>query len=466
MNHEDDLAPRDYSFAPSVSEGVRRERAQKIHRDPAQNGLARPPLSSPRPLMPKAANPVDEYGIPEDPFHPPEETQRPRRSRVARHADMQPPEPGPPVPQPAPERPMTGARMAAPAQPQFARPQSPEIPEWLKVAQQNNAPMPPRPQGPRVQAAKRQMQAYEQAGYPEELLNQQRAWEQQSAATPVRRRHGAQYAVKPVYEPPVMQRTAPPAPAPLQPPQPAPPPTEEALMSRAYHRPRRAEPEPYAVEDDEEEERAIGRVHIPWLAIAAFAAVLFAVVLWIMQSTYARQTQQVLDQRAAQEAQILEAHPLKYRELISDKANKYNLHPAFVAAIMLNESSFRPDATAESTGARGLMQLMNDTAEWIHSKMDTEEPFSFDSMYDPVTNAEFGCWYLGYLSEMFRGDPVLVAAAFHAGQGEVRNWLNTAEYSPDGRTVVIDKIPFSDTRRYVTRVMNAYAAYLRIYYGG
>ena len=470
MNHEDDLAPRDYSFAPSVSEGVRRERAQKIHRDPAQNGLARPPLSSPRPLMPKAANPVDEYGIPEDPFHPPEETQRPRRSRVARYADMQPPEPEPPVqqpvPQPASERPMTGARMAAPAQPQFARPQSPEIPEWLKVAQQNNAPMPPRPQGPRVQAAKRQTQAYEQAGYPEELLNQQRAWEQQSAATPVRRRHGAQYAVKPVYEPPVMQRTAPPAPAPMQPPPPAPAPTEEALMSRAYHRPRRAEPEPYAVEDDEEEARAIGRVHIPWLAIAAFAAVLFAVVLWTMQSTYARQTQQVLDQRAAQEAQILEAHPLQYRELISDKANKYNLHPAFVAAIMLNESSFRPDATS-SVDARGLMQLMDDTAGWIYEKMDDpSRPYSFNDLYDPEINAEYGCWYLNYLSDLFYGDPILVAAAFHAGQGEVRNWLNDSTYSKDGRSIRLEDMIDGPTKRYVTRVLGDFAAYKRLYFGG
>ena len=61
---------------------------------------------------------------------------------------------------------------------------------------------------------------------------------------------------------------------------------------------------------------------------------------------------------------------------------------------------------------------------------------------------------------------MLVAAAYHAGQGEVRNWLNTAAYSPDGRTIAIDKIPFSDTRRYVGRVMDAYAAYLRIYFGG
>ena len=111
------------------------------------------------------------------------------------------------------------------------------------------------------------------------------------------------------------------------------------------------------------------------------------------------------------------------------------------------------------------MQLVESTAEWVHGKLDDGTVFRFDDMYDPERNAEYGCWYLNYLSGLFHGDPVLVAAAFHAGQGEVRNWLNTAEYSPDGQTVAIDKIPFSDTRRYVGRVMNDYAAYLRIYYG-
>ena len=58
-------------------------------------------------------------------------------------------------------------------------------------------------------------------------------------------------------------------------------------------------------------------------------------------------------------------------------------------------------------------------------------PYRFDDLYDPEINAEYGCWYLNYLSELFYGDPVLVAAAYHAGQGEVRNWLNTAAYGSE-----------------------------------
>ena len=240
-------------------------------------------------------------------------------------------------------------------------------------------------------------------------------------------------------------------------------------MPRAYtHQPVQRPDDGWQVETDEEtlsRELPAWVRRVPWLGIAAFAAVACAVALWIVGMNYEKQTQQVLGQRAAQEAQIVEEHPIRYQEIIHDKADKYNLSPAFVAAIMLNESSFRPEATNASTGARGLMQLVSDTAEWVHGKLDDGAAFRFDDMYEPERNAEYGCWYLNYLSGLFHGDPVLVASAFHAGQGEVRNWLNTAAYSPDGRTIAVDKIPFGDTRRYVGRVMDDYAAYLRIYYG-
>ena len=440
---EDDLAPADFSYVRSVSEGRRRAQLQPIHPDAL------------RPAQPM----VDEYGIPENPFAAPEaprmaeprpaaQPQPQRRSRVERyHAEQ--------------EKPVEGS----------AKPR--EIPDWLRTAQQNNMPLMDRPVQPRVQAAPRrpapqQASPYEAAGYPPELVAQHRYEQQQAAAQPVYRRHGAQYAARPQYAPePPPQPTGmsypPPRQAESQPVDAPPPP-----MARGYmHQPRQEQG--WQVETDEEivSRELPGWIRrVPWLGIAAFAAVMAAVLLWIMGMNYEKQTQQVLDERAAQQLAIEEAHPLKYSDIIAAKAERYNLSPAFIAAIMLNESSFRPEAVAESTGARGLMQLKEDSAEWIHGKLDDGTPFRFDDLYDPSVNAEHGCWYLNYLSTLFRGDPVLVAAAYHAGQGEVRNWLQNAAYSPDGLTVVIDKIPFSDTRRYVTRVMNAYAAYLRLYYGG
>lgn len=357
-----------------------------------------------------------DYGIPDDPFHPPEaaqptpERESPpsgaapvRRRRADRNREMNTENTAPaPAPKAAPRPPVTAGADG----PRFDPPARAEVPDWLLTAQRLNPSPRERPAGPRVQAAPR---ADAQEGR---------------------------------YAPPVSRAAAPSAP-------PAP--------AAAWE-----------VQEDGEEtpfELPAWVRKVPWLGIAAFVAVMAAIVVWITGMQFEQQTRQVLDEREAREQALYETYPLQYEELIQEKAEKYNLSPAFVAAIMLNESSFRPDATS-SVGARGLMQLMDDTAEWIHGKLDLTTPYSFDNLYDPETNAEFGCWYLQFLSERFRGDPILVAAAFHAGQGEVQNWLNSSLYSTDNLTIALARLPEGPTKQYVGRVLSAFAAYKRLYYGG
>ena len=120
-----------------------------------------------------------------------------------------------------------------------------------------------------------------------------------------------------------------------------------------------------------------------------------------------------------------------YKESIEKNAADYNLDPALVASIIRNESSFRAQVES-ATGARGLMQLMPDTATWISSKMGISD-YSFDSMFDPETNIQFGCWYLNYLSTLFDGDTVCIVSAYHIGQGQVSTWLNDSSISEDGK---------------------------------
>ena len=112
------------------------------------------------------------------------------------------------------------------------------------------------------------------------------------------------------------------------------------------------------------------------------------------------------------------------------------------------------------------MQLMDNTASWIYPKLGRNEPYRFDDLYTPEINVEYGCWYLNYLAQLFRGDPVLVAAAFHAGQNEVQNWLNDGQYSSDGYTLRVQDMMDGPTKQYVERVLKAYAVYKRLYYGG
>lgn len=177
--------------------------------------------------------------------------------------------------------------------------------------------------------------------------------------------------------------------------------------------------------------------------------------------------QQKLDglkaQRAA-EAQRVLAHKQEhwnaransgYQSLIDKYAEQYNLNPSFISAIIKCESSYRADAVSY-VNARGLMQIMPDTGTWLAGRLNVTG-YQPDSLFDPERNIAFGASYLAYLSDMFNGSPVMVAAAYHAGANNVKHWA--LERASDQKTVTLDMIPMKDTRDYVGKVMDAYAIY-------
>ena len=151
-----------------------------------------------------------------------------------------------------------------------------------------------------------------------------------------------------------------------------------------------------------------------------------------------------------------------WQDHIEKYAAQYNLQPAFVTAIIRHESSFRTNAES-NVGARGLMQLMPDTAEWIAGKLD-DDRYTFDSMWDAETNIRYGCWYLGYLSRLFRGDAELISAAYHAGQTTITQWLSDPEKSSDGVTLDLDKLTDGPTKQYIGRVTQTYGIYQSLLY--
>lgn len=165
-----------------------------------------------------------------------------------------------------------------------------------------------------------------------------------------------------------------------------------------------------------------------------------------------------LEAEAAERAQ----HPLYYADTITAYADAQELDPALVAAVILCESSYDPKAESR-LGARGLMQLMPDTAEWVAHKLGEDgADYSFDNLYDPQTNIRFGTWYLGYLSRRFNGDATKIVCAYHAGQGNVDSWLKNPQYSSDG--VTLDVIPTQDTATYASRVLRARDIYRKYYF--
>ena len=151
-------------------------------------------------------------------------------------------------------------------------------------------------------------------------------------------------------------------------------------------------------------------------------------------------------------------YPYKYKEIIDKYSYEYNLDPFLVLAVIKTESNFNTDAES-SKGAKGLMQIMDSTGEWIGSKVEIDK-FNANMLYDPEINIEFGCWYLNSLLKEF-SDLSLALAAYNGGSGNVTKWLNNPEYSSDGENLTY--IPFKETKKYVDKVNTRYNVYKFLY---
>ncbi len=200
-----------------------------------------------------------------------------------------------------------------------------------------------------------------------------------------------------------------------------------------------------------------GWVRISLISLAFFLAVSFTAQM-LMNAYLARRH----ETHEAEQRAIDEQYPLMYRDLITAIASEYNLAPSLIASVIMNESSFRPGAES-SVGARGLMQIMPDTAEWIAHKLHMDN-YRLDQLYEPDTNIRFGCWYLNYLGTLFNGDPLCVVCAYHAGQGEISSWLSNPSYSSDGLSLILNNLPEGPTKQYAGRVTRDYGIYKAKYF--
>lgn len=138
----------------------------------------------------------------------------------------------------------------------------------------------------------------------------------------------------------------------------------------------------------------------------------------------------------------------------------------FVLGIVRQESSFDP-AARSGAGAVGMMQLMPTTAEVEARRLGL--PYSSYELTDASYNMELGSAFLGHLVAEFSGSYVMAAAAYNAGPGRPAQWA-AACGDPRGPhadpTDFIECIPFSETRDYVMRVLEATQVYRARLAGG
>ena len=154
----------------------------------------------------------------------------------------------------------------------------------------------------------------------------------------------------------------------------------------------------------------------------------------------------------------LSRYPMTYAPEIRAAAEEFSLDPAYVASVVLAESSFDAEAVS-SVGAIGLMQIMPATGEWIAGKLD--DVFDVERLYEPSVNLRYGCWYLRFLLDRYDGDMRTASTAYHQGQGRVDDWLQDPQYSQDGRTLTAISSAVTDT--YVNRIMESYEHYKELY---
>jgi len=150
--------------------------------------------------------------------------------------------------------------------------------------------------------------------------------------------------------------------------------------------------------------------------------------------------------------------PLKHEDIIRQQAADKGLDPALIAAVIYQETKFR-DRTS-SAGAKGLMQLMPGTAEFIAHKSGGTQ-FELRDLGTPQINIAYGSWYLRYLIGHYNGNQMLAVAAYNAGEDNVAKWVTRAG-GPSNFNADSD-IPFPETRAYVQGVLDKRDAYAHNY---
>jgi soluble lytic murein transglycosylase len=144
-------------------------------------------------------------------------------------------------------------------------------------------------------------------------------------------------------------------------------------------------------------------------------------------------------------------YPEYYKDYVEKWSWKYDIDKALVYSIIRQESHFNKDAISKAS-AYGLMQLIIPTAQTMNKNIEEKD------LLNPKENIKYGTMYIGRLMEFYDESISTSVAAYNGGPGNLSKWK-----LDENGNIVIDSISFSETKKYVERVMNNYYKYKRIY---
>ena len=140
-------------------------------------------------------------------------------------------------------------------------------------------------------------------------------------------------------------------------------------------------------------------------------------------------------------------------------ARRYGVEPALVKAVMWRESWFNPRVRG-SHGEFGLMQVTEPAAgEWVDA--EHIKNFQPEHLFDPVTNASAGTFYLGKLLKRYpqTDNPIPYALAdYNAGRTHVLRWSKGA--AATNSAAFLAQMDFPGTRKYIRAIMRRRIHYL------
>jgi len=147
--------------------------------------------------------------------------------------------------------------------------------------------------------------------------------------------------------------------------------------------------------------------------------------------------------------------PLAYRDTVERQAVRQALDPAWVYAVVRQESAFRSDARSH-VGATGLMQLMPATARRVARRLPEPPRVTGAALRRPEFNIMLGSAYLREVLDGLYHNRVLATAAYNAGPQRVRRWLPQQPMAADRW---VELVPYAETRKYLKRVLTYTAIY-------
>ncbi len=151
--------------------------------------------------------------------------------------------------------------------------------------------------------------------------------------------------------------------------------------------------------------------------------------------------------------------PVAHWRAVASEAAANGIDPFLVLSVIRQESVFDPDIVSIAD-ARGLMQIIPQTAERM-AREKNMEGFTADQLHVPERNIALGAYYLAGLVKNENGELPLALATYNAGPNPVAKWKVRFPY--DDAAVFVERIPYTETREYVKKVLRNYGLYRKVY---